>query len=44
MPGPAERALARHRADLLEVLIEMFELPIPKSDLMGRKVVTRILG
>ncbi len=29
MPIPAERALARHRAHVWDVLVEMFEKPIP---------------
>ena len=44
MPGPAERALGKHRLDLREVLIAMFEKPVPETDTVSREVLTRILG
>jgi hypothetical protein len=44
MPGPAERAFARHRADVLAVLIDPFEKPIPESEVVSREVLTRVLG
>ena len=44
MPGPAERALAKHRYDVRDVLITLFEKPIPEADVVSREVVTRVLG
>ena len=44
MPGPAERALGKHRLDLQEVLIVMFKKPVPDTDNVSREVLTRILG
>ncbi len=44
MPGPAERALARHRSDVRDVLIALFEKPIPEADVVSREVVTHVLG
>ena len=44
IPGPAERAMARHRADVREVLIDLLERPIPESDLVGREIMTRVMG
>ena len=44
MPGPAERALAKHRSDVQNVLITLFEKPIPEADVVSREVVTRVLG
>jgi hypothetical protein len=42
MPGPAELALAKHRYDMRDVLITLFEKPIPESDVVSREVVTRV--
>ena len=44
LQGPAERAMARHRADVLEVLIDLFERPIPDSDIVGREIMTHVMG
>ena len=44
MPGPAERALAKHRYDVRDVLITLFEKPIPEADVVSREVVARVLG
>ena len=35
--------MARHRADVRDVLIDLFERPIPESDL-GREIMTRVMG
>ena len=36
--------MARHRADVREVLIDLFVQPIPESDLVGREIMTRVMG
>ena len=36
--------MARHRANVREVLIDLFEQPIPDSDLVGREIMTRVMG
>ena len=44
MPAHAERALTRHRTDLRNVLISLFESPMPDTDTVGKEVLTRVLG
>jgi hypothetical protein len=44
MPGPVERALAKHRNYVRDVLITLFEKSIPEADVVSREVVTRVLG
>ena len=44
MSGPAERALAKHRSSVRDVLITLFEKPIPEADVVSREVVTGVLG
>ena len=44
MPGPAELAMGKHWADIRAALIALFESPVPESDPVGRKVLTRVLG
>ena len=44
MPLSAERAMAKHRSDVWDVLITLFENPIPEADSVSREIVTRVLG
>ena len=44
MERPADRALAKHRAAVRDVLIDLFEMPIPETSPVNREIVSRILG
>ena len=44
MERPADRALANHRAAVRDVLIDLFEMPIPETSPVNREIVSRILG
>ena len=44
MPCFAEKALGKHRSDIRDVLIQMFERPVPESDTVSREVLSRVLG
>jgi hypothetical protein len=39
-----ERAMRNHRIDMRNTLISLFETPVPKTDLVGREVLTRVLA
>jgi hypothetical protein len=41
---PADRSLAKHRASVRDVLIDLFEMPIPETAPVNREIVSRILG
>jgi hypothetical protein len=41
MPNFAERALAKHREKVQDIL---FEKPIPESDSVSREITSRVLG
>ncbi len=40
----ADRAVGRHRPKIREVMIKLFELPIPDSYKPGRMVMEAVLG
>ena len=44
MPCFTDKAVGKHRADIRDVLIQMFERPVPESDTVSREVLSRILG
>ena len=44
MPNFAERALAKHREKVRDVLVDMFEKPIPESESVSREISSRVLG
>ena len=44
MPAHAERALTRHRTDLRNVLITLFESPVPDTHTVAKEVLTCVLG
>ena len=44
MPCFADKAVGKHRADIRDVLIQMFERPVPESDTVSRVVLSRVLG
>ena len=43
-PTFAERALAKHREKVRDVLVDMFEKPIPESEAVSREIASRVLG
>ncbi len=43
-PTFAERALAKHREKVRDVLVDMFEKPIPESEGVSREIASRVLG
>ena len=40
----ADRAVGRHRIEMRDALIKLFEEPIPESYKAGRKVMEAVLG
>ena len=44
MPCFADKAVGKHRADIRDVMIQMFERPVPESDTVSRAVLSRVLG
>ena len=44
MPSPAERALGKHRSEMRDALVALFEVPVPEGNKVGREVLTIVMG
>ncbi len=44
VPTFAERALAKPREKVLDVLVDLFEKPITESEAVSREIASRVLG